>query len=178
VCMKLYKLFLSDGFYLGAGFGKGNIDVTRVDFPGSDLLDIDVDAVIATELSVGYEFANNLGIDLSAGLYDTVEFVLFDFEEIDLNSVRLGVTYTLPTESNFQFYGRAGMNFWQVEITESGLGNPGPEDQVKQSDQDVFFQIGAEYRFNPRFRLGLAYDRTSTDFGAVDGIKLNLKFFP
>lgn len=167
-----------DGLYFGAGLGTGDINIDNIDFPGSELIDFDSEAIIATEISVGYEFQNNIGFDLSSGLYDTAEIILLANEQVDLNSLRLGLTYTLPSESGFQFYGRVGINYWQVELTESGFGNPGLEGRVKESDQDIYFQIGAEYRITPKFRFGLAYDYTSTDFGDVDGVKLNFKFFP
>lgn len=183
LCVLFSLLFMSvqalagDGFYLGAGVGKGDVSVDNSNFPGSELLDSSSDDVIATEISAGYEFSNNIGLDVTAALYDTAQFI-FETEQADLNSFRLGVSYAIPTESNFHFYGRTGINFWQLDIEESGLFNSGIEERVKTSSQDVFFQLGGEYRFNQRFRLGFAYDRTKTDFGHVDGFKVNIKFFP
>ncbi len=163
--------------YIGSGIGTGDVDIDREFFPEVTSLTTDSNAVLVGDFLVGYEFENGVFVDLGIESYDTVNFLLIA-DEVNLNTTRIGIGYTIPSESRFKFYGKTGINFWQLELEESIFLNPGPELSDKQSGEDLFLQVGMDYHFNQRFRLGISYDYSSNDFGETTGGKLTFKWFP
>lgn len=176
-CFFIQHQVQAGDFYIGLGLGFGDVDIEREFFPEVTSLTTDSNSVLVTDALIGYEFDNGFFVDLGIESYDTINLLAIA-DETDLNTTRLGLGYVIPSESRFKFYGKTGINFWQLELTESIFLNPGPEAMGKRSGEDLFLQIGTEYHFNDRFRLGLSYDYSNNDFGETTGGKVTMKWFP
>ena len=162
----------AEGLYVGLGIGGGDVVVDAGAFP-EVTLSKDTDGVLLSELILGYKFNNNLSIEVAN--YNRATF----FGGTELDDVNLGLAYDFSSQSNTNFFVKSGVKFWSLDFTR-GSGFFGSRDprNVKRSGEDIFIQLGLDYSFSDRFKLGVAYDLSNTEFGQVRGGKLTFKWFP
>lgn len=168
----------ADGFFLALGVGAGDVSVDGSVFSSGQSFSFDGDSeVIVGELLAGYEFANDLFVEIAVQGYDTLSFLgLGDI--LDLDTIRAGVGGYLPSDSRLRLFGKAGLTFWDLTARESFVFNPGPEERTKRDGTDLFVEAGAEFRFTESFRLGLSVEYANLEFGSSNAVKLTLKFLP
>jgi hypothetical protein len=127
-------------FYLGAGYGRYDIDEDRFD---------EEDTV--WKAYAGFSFNQALGVELS----------WVDFNEareagtsLDTDGWGAAAVLSLPLSENFALYGKAGQFFWETDA--SGLG---PGVRIDRDGDDPFFGAGAKFRLNDLLDLRLEWER-------------------
>lgn len=168
----------AEGLYFSMGIGGGDLEIQPEFLPGLIPTLSDADGAALIDVLAGYEFSNGLFVDIGVEAYSTINIVNL-FDVASASSTQLSIGYTIPNDSRFKFYGKTGLNFWDLTLKEGIFLNPGPEELIQgSSGQDPFFQIGTDYHLNERIRFGLNYSYSDTEFGETSGAKITFKWFP
>ncbi len=168
----------AEGFFLGFSLGGGDADIDVPIFSSGDEFSFDNESgVLAADVFAGYEFSNDVFIEVSLQGYDNFNVTLFD-DDLELSVVEVGVGYYFPSESKLRFFAGGGLAIWDLEARESLVFNPGPEEEVGLDGTDFFIEGGTEYRFNDWFRMGVTLSHSELDFGSAQSIELTFKFVP
>lgn len=168
----------AEGVYFGFGVGGGDLEIGTEFIPDLAPSMSDNDGALVIDFLAGYEFSNGLFVDLGVENYSNLNFLNL-FDVVSASSSRIAVGYFIPSESRFRFYGKTGINFWELDLKEGSISNPGPEEAIQGSDgQDPFFEIGVNYHLNPKYRFGLNYSYSDTEFGEMSGVKITTRWSP
>ncbi len=142
--------------YLGVGVGQGDYDVPTFDESTS------------FEIFGGYKFNKNFAIE---GKY-------VDFGDSDdgippvwtLSGSSIGVYAKgiLPVSEQFDLYGIAGFQSWEVDLDEDGFGN-----LVGDDGTDLGYGIGADLMIGEAFSVGVAYTIFDADEEEVTTLGVN-----
>lgn len=77
---------------------------------------------------------------------------------IDLESLRLGVKGQIELFENVSANARLGLAHWEYgEFTPQQLTNVGSPSNSGESGNDIYYSLGAEYKFTKNVYLGLEY---------------------
>lgn len=170
----------ANNFYLGFGFGGGDIEADAAEFSDNPdvLSDTAGEGVAASEIFAGMQFDSGLLLEVARDDYDTFDLFLTPLLQGDVNysATRLSVGIAPETASRFGFVGKLGLTFWDLELTESPLANPGSEAVSSRDGTALYLQVGGEFRVTQGLRLGASFDYTDTDAGSAQAIKLNLRY--
>ena len=162
----------AEGLYLGFGLGAGDVAIDAGSFSEITSSE-DTDGVALNELVIGYEFNNNLALEVAD--YNRGNL----FSDTELDDVNLGVIYNFPSQTSTNFFVKSGIKFWSLDFTRGGgLFSSGEPRTSKKSGEDIFIQLGLDYSFYDSFKLGVAYDLSNTEFGQIRGGKITFKWFP
>jgi len=94
---------------------------------------------------------------------------------IDLESIRLGIKGQIELFENMSINARIGFAHWKYDrFTPQQLTNVGAAPSIEESGNDVYYAIGAEYKFTDNFYLGFEYslftiNERSGDKNSVSG---------
>ncbi|MEM6638493.1 MAG: outer membrane beta-barrel protein [Pseudomonadota bacterium] len=171
----------ADGqFYLGFGLGAGDVDAAPNAFISSPNVvdDQSTDTVFASEFLVGYQFDNGLTIDLAFDDYEStgILFAPLLTGQLKYNATRINLGYASKPSGRLSFVGKLGLNIYDLELTESPLLNPGPEDSLSQDGTSLYLELGGDWHISQNGRLGLSWSFTDTDAGDVSAIKLRYRY--
>jgi len=77
---------------------------------------------------------------------------------IDIESIKLGVKGQIELFKNASINARVGISHWEYgEFTPQKLTNVGASSSSGESGNDIYYSLGAEYKFTENFYLGLDY---------------------
>ena len=161
------------GFYAGASVGQASLDESL-----DSTFSID-DEDTSFSLSAGYSFND----------YFAVEGGYIDFGEVgdsfsaggitgkveaEADGWDLALVGSLPVSEKFSLTGRAGYLFWDADIKASATGLP----TVSDSDDgnDLFYGVGAEYRFTDQWSLTGGWDRYELDDVEFDNLHVGVRY--
>lgn len=165
----------AEGVYIGFDAGIADADFAGALFSdGSSIGDGVDDAVFMGGVYGGYEWSNNVFVEVGYQGYESLT-VVFLTDSLEIDSIRAAVGYYLPSESNFHFFGKAGLNFWEAEADRSVLIFGSGEEPVSIDGTDFFAEAGVEYRFSNNLRLGLSLDYSDFGEGSATALKLGFR---
>ncbi|MEL6868718.1 MAG: outer membrane beta-barrel protein [Pseudomonadota bacterium] len=166
-----------EGLFVAVGIGGADVDYDGPLFASDDPVEFDSSSsLLAGEILVGYEFANDLFVEIGERGYASFNLGLGD--QISLSAIRTGLGYSWSSESRLGIVTKAGLAFWDLRARESFLFNPGPEEQTRQQGTDLFLEAGVEFRFTDAFRMGLSWEYVAVDFGGASSVMATFKFVP
>jgi opacity protein-like surface antigen len=77
---------------------------------------------------------------------------------INIDSIRLGIKSEFYVLDKLSLNARAGLAHWEYEdFTPQALTNIGPSNNGGESGNDIYYSLGAEYKFTENFYVGLEY---------------------
>ncbi len=95
---------------------------------------------------------------LPSGFYRTVQANI----PIDLESIRFGVKGEFELLTDTFINGRLGIAHWEYgEYTPQQLSNVSGSSNSGESGNNIYYSIGAEYKFTENFYLGIEYSLLS-----------------
>jgi len=152
------------GGYIGVGFGKVDIDTETFDDP------------TGFELIGGYKFNDNLAIEVSYVDFGEASDNEPPEWKITANSLAVGVVGIAPITEQFEVFGKIGFHSWDIEFKESGFGILAEDD-----GSDIFYSLGANYKVNNQFSLGVSYSNYTLEPEGEDEditlLSLNGKYY-
>ena len=161
------------GFYVGGSVGQASLNESV-----NSTISID-DEDTSFRLSAGYSFSD----------YFAVEGGYIDFGEVSDSFTVAGVTGrveaeadgfdlalvgSLPVSEKFSLTGRAGYLFWDADVKATATGVPTISDS--EDGNDLFFGIGAEYRFTDQWSLTGGWDRYELDDVDFDNLHVGVRY--
>jgi OOP family OmpA-OmpF porin len=151
--------------YLGAEIGGCNLHYEK-SVLAQDALSVD-DTGLAGRLLAGFDFNQNVGLELGFTLYQKPEFkyrqgVTTDFSQQSLDFL---VKLSLPVSCDMNFYAKAGMSY--VYRDDAEVINDNTILKIKSSDNFLrpLLGVGMSYGFTPKISGNLGYYRM---FGVSD----------
>lgn len=175
------------GFYteLSAGSAKSKLHVDHVVTYSITYLD---DTETTTEsysetesydstslgLRLGYQFNEYIAIEAGYHNYGEAKDNYIDEfddtinEKISSSAVSFGIKGSLPISEYFSIFARTGLAKWDFKASATDSSMPGEVEQRKESDKDIYYGVGAEYRFNETISLGVEYSVLSMGWKDVN----------
>ena len=114
-------------------------------------------------LRFGYQFNDYIAIELGHHQYGEAKDEFKDKfgdtinNKLESSSTSAGIKAMLPLSDEFSLFARAGVAQWDFKGTITDSSSPDKAYPIKQDDNDIYYGIGAEYRFNESISLGLEY---------------------
>ena len=136
------------GFYAGASVGQASVEVSEVDFDGSDT---------AFKVFGGYAINSNFAVELAwfdGGSAD--ERFGPGVVQVELTGLHAAAMGRLPLGEAFALFGKIGFASYDAEI--SARLNGQTLFSEDGSDEDLMYGIGGEFRFGPSFGLRAEYE--------------------
>ncbi len=125
-------------------------------------------------LRLGYQFNEYIAIEVGYHNYGKAKDNYIDEfddtinEKISSSAVSFGIKGSLPISDHFSIFARTGMAKWDFKSSFTDSSMPGEVEQLKESDKDIYYGIGAEYRFNETISLGLEYSLLSMGWKDIE----------
>ena len=156
------------GLFIGASFGNTTIED---DFDGF-ALDADVNSY---RLVTGFQFGDMLGLEVGyqdfGELNELVTIGTITSEAlIDANGWTAGATLDLPVGDRFSLFGRAGVFFWDADVTVDGFSIELP------GDENPYYGAGARVKVSPNFSLIGDWTRFELDSANADTISIGFQY--
>jgi opacity protein-like surface antigen len=129
---------------------------------------------ISLGLRLGYQFNEYIAIEAGYHNYGEAKDNYIDEfddtinEKISSSAVSFGIKGSLPISDHFSIFARTGMAKWDFKASFTDSSMPGEVEQIKESDKDIYYGIGAEYRFNETISLGLEYSLLSMGWKDIE----------
>lgn len=162
-------LALADsGLFIGASAGNTSI---RDDFDGF-AIDADVNSY---RLVTGFQFSDMLGLEIGyqdfGELNELITVGTITSEAlIDANGWTAGATLDLPVGDGFSLFGRAGVFFWDADVTVDGFSIDLP------GDDNPYYGAGARVNVSPNFSLIGDWTRFELDNAYADTISIGFQY--
>lgn len=163
----LSPLALADsGPYIGASFGSSHFDE---DFSGLNV-DSDTNAFrVIGGLQLGDYFGIEAGYHDFGDFSETIDFPGFSTRtQVAADGWTLGGTLGLPLSEQFSLYGRAGVFFWDADVTVDGFSIDVP------ADENPYYGGGAKVDITSN--LSLVGDWTRYELDTIDSDVISLGF--
>ena len=125
-------------------------------------------------LRLGYQFNEYIAIEAGYHNYgEAKDNYIDEFDDtinvkISSSAVSFGIKGSLPISDHFSIFARTGMAKWDFKSSFTDSSMPGEVEQLKESDKDIYYGIGAEYRFNETISLGLEYSLLSMGWKDIE----------
>ncbi len=125
-------------------------------------------------LRLGYQFNEYIAIESGYHNYGEAKDNYIDEfddtinEKISSSAVSFGIKGSIPISDHFSIFARTGMAKWDFKTSVTDSSMPGEVEQLKGSDKDIYYGVGAEYRFNETISLGVEYSVLSMGWKAVE----------
>lgn len=88
---------------------------------------------------------------------------------IDLESIRIGIRGEIDLFTNVIINARLGLAHWKYgEFTPQSLTNMVTTHYSGESGNDIYYSVGAEYKFTEHFYIGLEYSLLTVSETAGD----------
>ena len=119
----------------------------------SDFRDSNLDKAHDLELHAGYQFDKYFAAELNYNDFGEVNVKDLALASIRTKSVGIAAKAILPLPSNFQVYARVGVHDWHATYLQSAA--------TIETDKcsNKFLGVGATYKLNKEFGVGLRYTR-------------------
>ncbi len=142
------------GWYLGASAGRASVDE---DLDGARL----DDSATSFRIYGGFDFNDYFGLEAQYIDFGTIEesVSIGDITvDVDAEGNGFGIAGVArwPVAERFSLNGKLGFQAWDVDVATAGVND-------NDSDEDVFFGAGAEYRFGDHWRLTGDVERYELD---------------
>ena len=127
-------------------------------------------------LRLGYQFNEYIAIESGYHNYGEAKDSYIDVfddtinEKISSSAVSIGIKGSLPISDHFSIFARTGMAKWDFKVSSTDSSMPGEVDQLKESDKDIYYGVGAEYRFNETISLGVEYSVLSMGWKTLEPV--------
>jgi len=107
----------------------------------------------------GYQFNNYFAVELGYQQYGEFTSLVNNFVRvtIDTSSINFGVKGILPLSENYSLNARMGVANWDLNNTSSVYAPGSDIDNIKGNGSDIYYGIGAQYKFNGNYFVGLNY---------------------
>ncbi|MEW6993207.1 porin family protein [Colwelliaceae bacterium MEBiC 14330] len=125
-------------------------------------------------LRLGYQFNEYIAIEAGYHNYGKAKDNYIDEfddtinEKISSSAVSFGIKGSLSISDHFSIFARTGMAKWDFKASVTDSSMPGEVEKLKESDKDIYYGIGAEYRFNETISLGVEYSVLSMGWKDVE----------
>lgn len=102
---------------------------------------------------LGVKFMDKFSLELSE--HDVIYQVI---TPINIDSIRLGIKSEFYVLDKLSLNARAGLAHWEYEeFTPQAITLLGPSNGGGESGNDIYYSLGAEYKFTENFYAGLEY---------------------
>ncbi len=159
--------YADEGFYLLAGIGESTAKVKSkylVNSGDDSFENLDF------QLSLGYQFSNNVLIELTSISHNSFLDIGFsDSASVYENMVLLG--YRFDINEKFSVTPRIGYSSWEVKSSEGVLFNPGPEATTSKKGSDLTYMLSVSYNI-----LFMTVQSAEYDFGSLNSILIGVEF--
>ncbi len=125
-------------------------------------------------LRLGYQFNEYIAIESGYHNYGEAKDNYIDEfddtinEKLSSSAVSFGIKGSLPISDHFSIFARTGMAKWDFKASFTDSSMPREVEQLKESDNDIYYGVGAEYRFNETISLGVEYSVLSMVWKALE----------
>lgn len=145
--------------YIGAAYGKVSHDYTGFEEPNS------------FELLIGASMSENVAIEASyLNLGDAGDNIPPEWT-ISIDGFTLGAVGKIQASPQLELQAKAGLFFWDAELTEDGFGT-----LAKDDGSDFFYGFGAMLKVNEQVSIGGRYNFYETDGDDLDVLQLQLQY--
>ncbi len=156
------------GLFIGGSIGSTTIDET---FDGVGL---DANAT-AYRINGGFQFGDLFGIEVGYQDFGDIDETITvgpvtSVTSIDADGWTLGGTLGLPIADNFSLIGRAGVFFWDADVSVDGFSIDVP------SDENPYYGLGARVDVSPNFSLIGDWSRFELDDVDTDVISIGFQY--
>ncbi len=159
--------FADEGFYLLAGIGDSKVKVKPKYQVNSEN---DSYYNLGFQLSLGYQFNNNVLIELTRISHDSfLDFWISDTVSVNEDIVLLG--YSFDINEKFRIIPRLGYSRWEFESSEGLLFNSGPEATISKKGSDLSFMLSASYGF-----LYMTLQSAEYNIGSLNSFIIGVEF--
>ena len=156
------------GLYIGGSIGSATVDDT---FSGVDL---DSDAS-AYRIVGGYKFGELLGLEIGYQDFGDIDESVTvgpvtSITSLSADGWTAGATLDLPINNNFSLFGRAGVFFWDADVSVDGFSIDVP------GDENPYYGAGAKLNISPNFSLIGDWSRFELDDVDTDVISIGVQY--
>lgn len=156
------------GFFIGGGIGSTTIDET---FDG---IDLDADST-AYRITGGLKLGELFGIELGYQDFGDIDETIVvgpvsSLTRISADGWTLGGTLGLPVGENVSLFGRAGVFFWDADVSVDGFSIDVP------GDENPYYGAGARVKLSSNFSLTGDWSRFELDDVDTDVISLGFEY--
>lgn len=133
----------------------------------------------------GYQVGRYFALELAHQIYGGyTNSYIDDFDDrisetIETKATRIGIKGILPTSDTFSIIGRIGLAKWDFDINSRDSSTPGEVFKHNEDGQDLYYSIGAEFKFNEQFFAGLEYSMLTMswdDKSSSDGFSASVDY--
>ena len=150
------QLYANDGLYMQVGLG-GSRPIVKPEYRPEDTTS-EQNNNLAAQLSLGYQFKNNIVLEGGYIGHLSTGFTLNDHNSI--NELVLVAGYSFDISKSWSITPRAGISRWKLDSDEGAYLNPGDEQQTITSGQDFTYMLTATYQ-----AFFMTYQGTNFEFG-------------
>ena len=124
-------------------------------------------------LRAAYAFTEYVAVELSYQDFgEAEEGYIDDFgdsinDTMQSSALSAGVRLSVPFQSGFSLLGRAGLSKWDYDFEETDSAFPGEVFKAGDDGTDLYYGVGAEYRFADRMTIGIEYTVFDMDASAL-----------
>ncbi len=161
-------LHAGEGYYLLAGMGESKAKVkSKYLLSGSD----DSYENLDFQLSLGYQFNNNVLIEFSSISHDSFLDVVFSDSAASVYENIALVGYRYDISEKFSVTPRLGYSSWKIESSDGLLFNSGSGATTSRKGSDITFMLSASYSLFYMTLQSGAYE-----FGSLNSILIGMEF--
>ncbi|MDJ0712352.1 MAG: porin family protein [Woeseiaceae bacterium] len=156
------------GLFVGGSIGSTTIDET---FDG---IDLDADAT-AYRIVGGFQFSDLFGVEVGYQDFGNIDENIVvgpvsSLTRISADGWTLGGTLGLPVSDNFSIIGRAGVFFWDADVSVDGFSIDTP------GDENPYYGAGARLDVSDSFSLIGDWSRFELDDVDTDVISIGFQY--
>jgi opacity protein-like surface antigen len=156
------------GLFIGASIGSATID------DGFDGVNLDADTS-AYRIVGGYQFGDLLGLEIGYQDFGDIDETILVGPIASLTSISAegwtaGGTLDLPLGDSFSLFGRAGIFFWDADVSIDGFSIDVP------GDENPYYGAGARVKVSPNFSLIGDWSRFELDDVDTDVISIGFQY--
>ncbi|HUH39196.1 MAG TPA: porin family protein [Spongiibacteraceae bacterium] len=149
----------NSGGYIGASFGKSDVDVSGFDDGNS------------VAISGGYKFNKHFALELSyIDLGESTDDIPPEWT-IEVDGFNFAAVGIIPINDNVEVFGKLGAYMWDADVKERGWGKIASDDGT-----DFSFGLGVAGHITEQFSLVLEFQRFDIDGDDVDNVSLGVRF--
>ena len=147
--------------------------------PIAETVNLSGDSMSAA-IKLGYQFGQYFAVELGHNKYGNLDgFDIDEFgdaviDKIESSSSTVGIKGLLPLFDDFSVFARLGIANWDFEASSTNSSLPNELVLIKGDGNDIYYGVGAEYRINETFSIGIEY--SVIDMGLSETVSENYKY--
>ena len=156
------------GLFIGGSIGSATID------DGFDGVNLDADTS-AYRIVGGYQVSELFGLEIGYQDFGDIDETILAGPITSLTSISAegwtaGGTLDVPLGDSFSLFGRAGMFFWDADVSIDGFSIDVP------GDENLYYGAGARFKVSPNFSLIGDWSRFELDDVDTDVISIGFQY--